>query len=302
MTSPDDPRGSTEVVERRLRGALAQRADRTEPADDALDRIVAAADGAPRRDRRRRSAGLVAAAAVLVAVVAVAVAVSRPGSESVDITDDPGRTTTSPSTTTEAEGPAPTSVPTTAPETTTVPGSSTTTTTPPATTTTPPTTTAPPPVLPGASTDAATGSGTPGAGIAHLADVRIGADDGFDRVVIELLDGTLPDWSVAYVDPPINQDGSGEPVAVAGDAFLLVTMTPASAYDLDGETPVPTYPGPARLPGPGPQVVEVVQVGDYEAVATWAIGLRGPVPFRVTTLTAPARIVVDIAHEAPGTS
>jgi hypothetical protein len=294
MNGPDDPVGSTEVTERRLRAALAQRADRTEPADDALDRLVAAADGASRRDRRRLSVGLVAAAAVLVAVVAVAVAVSRPGPERVDITDDPGRTTTS-STTTEAEGPAPTSPTTTAPEATTVPGSSTTT--PPTTTAAPPTTTAPPPVLPGASTDPVSGSAT-GAAIAHLADVRIGADDGYDRVVIEFLDGHLPDWSVSYVDPPINQDGSGEPVAVSGDAFLLVTMTPASAYDLDGETPRPTHPGPSRLPGPGAQVVEVVQVGDYEAVASWAIGLRGRVPFRVTTLTAPARLVIDVATPA----
>ena len=293
MSEHSEPMGATEVIERRLRDALAQRADRTEPADDALDRIVAAA-GTSHRDRRRRSAGLVAAAAVIVAVVAVAVAiaVSRPGPESVDITDDPGRTTTT-VTTTSSSDPAPTSTSTTTPETTTAPGS-TTTTTPSTTTTTPPTTTAPPTALPGASTDTASGSGT-GTGIANLSDVRIGADEGYDRVVIELLDGRLPDWRVSYVDPPIVQDGSGEPVALAGDAFLLVTMTPASAYTVDGETVRPTYPGPDRIAGPGPQVVEVVQVGDYEAVASWAIGLRARTPFRVTTLTAPARLVIDIA-------
>lgn len=279
-----------EVVEQRLREALAQRADRTEPADDALDRILRAAGEASGRERRRRPAALVVAAAVIVAVVAVAVAVSRPGPESVDTIDDPGRTTTS--STTELESPTTTSPETTVPETT-VPGS---TAPPPSTTAAPPTTTSTttPAVLDGASTDPASGAGT-ATGTTHIADVRIGADAGFDRVVIELLDGQIPDWSVAYVDPPITQDGSGEPVAVAGDAFLLVTMTPASAYALDGETPRPTYTGPDRLAGPGPQVVETVQVGDYEAVATWAIGLRERVPFRVTTLTAPARIVIDVA-------
>ena len=40
---------------------------------------------------------------------------------------------------------------------------------------------------------------------------------------------------------------------------------------------------------------EVVRTGDFEAVLTWAIGLDERVPFRVLTLDDPARIVVDFA-------
>jgi hypothetical protein len=47
----------------------------------------------------------------------------------------------------------------------------------------------------------------------------------------------------------------------------------------------------------------VVQVGDYEAVLTWAVGVWTRPPFTVTTLTNPARVVIDIASAArvPGT-
>ncbi len=302
-TGPDDePMGPTDATEaadaadateRRLRAALAQRADRTEPADDALDRILVAADGAARRGTRRRSAALVAAAAAIVAVAAVAIAVSRPGPDTVDTVDDPGpTTTTAPSTTTGPDEPASTSTTTPEPTASSAP---TTSTTPPTTTTAPTTTTtAPPPALSGASTGPVSGQGGADA-IALVRDVRTGANDGFDRVVIEFLDGRLPDWSVSYVDPPITSDGSGETVAVAGDAFLLVRLSPASTYDLSGETPRPTYEGPGRVPGPGRQVVEVVRAGDFEAVSTWAIGVDAQVPFRVTTLAGPARLVIDVA-------
>src|SRR5690606_8103172 len=110
----------------------------------------------------------------------------------------------------------------------------TTTTTPPPTTTSPPETTAPPPALAGASTDPVSGAGT-GDTVALLADVRTGVGDGYERVVLELRDGVLPDWSVRYVEPPITQDGSGEAVAVGGEAFLLVTLTPATAVTVEGE-------------------------------------------------------------------
>ncbi len=58
-----------------------------------------------------------------------------------------------------------------------------------------------------------------------------------------------------------------------------------------------TYKGPSRLRPPGtPAVVEVVEVGDFEAVLRWVVGSRRLVPFKVTTLTAPSRVVVDLEH------
>jgi hypothetical protein len=40
-------------------------------------------------------------------------------------------------------------------------------------------------------------------------------------------------------------------------------------------------------------VTEVKAAGDFEAVLTWVVGLRYRVPFRVSVLDGPPRIVID---------
>lgn len=67
--------------------------------------------------------------------------------------------------------------------------------------------------------------------------------------------------------------GSGAPVPLRGDAFLLVSFRPARTADIEGEKVVPTYTGPKRIAGPGP-VLEVVEVCDFESDVGWAIGLE----------------------------
>lgn len=142
----------------------------------------------------------------------------------------------------------------------------------------------------GFGTDPVTGSGT-GRGL--LAEVRLGAHNGFDRVVFQFRD-TLPGFHVRYVDPPIIQDGSGEPIPVDGSAFVQVRMEPASGFDFD--TGTPAYTGPDRISGAsaGLAVVrEVVRSGDFEGVLGWVVGLGRRVGFQVTTLSGPSRLVVD---------
>jgi hypothetical protein len=59
------------------------------------------------------------------------------------------------------------------------------------------------------------------------------------------------------------------------------------------------YTGPRRISGKraGTSViVEAVQISDFEAVLSWAIGLSDRVDFRVTTLHDPARLVVDFRN------
>lgn len=144
---------------------------------------------------------------------------------------------------------------------------------------------------PGAGTDPVTGSGT---GFGLLTAVRLGAHPGFDRVVFEFR-ATLPGFDVRYVDPPILADGSGEPVPVEGAAFLRVRMEPASGFDFDAGTP--SYTGPDRIGGDSAgtsAVREVVRSGDFEAVLTWVIGVAGRAGFRVSTLSSPSRLVIDV--------
>ena len=79
-----------------------------------------------------------------------------------------------------------------------------------------------------------------------------------------------------------------------GSAFVQVRMEPATGFDFD--TGTPSYTGPNRISGAsaGLTVVrEVVSIGDFEGILTWAVGLSGTVGFKVATLAGPSRLVVD---------
>lgn len=134
--------------------------------------------------------------------------------------------------------------------------------------------------------------------VALHTDVRAARQKGFERVVFEFRDGKLPGYDIRYVERPVVQDGSGTPVKVRGEAVVLVRMLNALDADLTDDEAPSTYTGPQRLKPDGTDlVVELTRVSGFEGVLSWAIGLRGRVPFKVTELTAPARVVVDFRHE-----
>ncbi|MGZ4620513.1 MAG: AMIN-like domain-containing (lipo)protein [Blastococcus sp.] len=124
--------------------------------------------------------------------------------------------------------------------------------------------------------------------------IRIGAHDGFDRVVFELGGKGTPGWDVRYVDRAESQ-GSGKPVAVAGDAVLQVWVT-GSGYPYD--TGVKEYSGPRPLATAGTQAVtQVVFDGTFEGTTEAFIGTAAKTPFRVYALSNPTRIVVEVADK-----
>ena len=150
------------------------------------------------------------------------------------------------------------------------------------------------------STTAFEGSTTPtsitgdAAAVAHLTAVRVAGQEGFDRVVFELDGEGAPNVAVGWVDAAV-ADGSGERVEVEGDALLEVRMEPASGVDLNGEEVRETYTGPDRVRGDTTSVTEVVRTGDFEANLTWVIGVERELPYRVSVLREPSRIVVEVA-------
>ena len=151
--------------------------------------------------------------------------------------------------------------------------------------------------LEGAGTTPVEGSAT-GSEIALLERVALGRHEGYDRVVFQFR-GTLPGYKVDYVQPPLKEDGSGNPVDVKGNAVVVVRMEQASGFDLNTGEGVMTYKGPRRIDGSaaGTSVVqELVRTGDFEAVLTWAIGLSDRVDFRVRTATSPSRLIVDFRN------
>lgn len=176
-------------------------------------------------------------------------------------------------------------------------GETTTAPPPPAATTTSTTETGGIDPLEGAGKEPAVGEAR-GSETALLERVAIGRHEGFDRVVFQFRNA-LPGYRVEYVDPPLREDGSGDEVAVAGSAFVVVRMEPASGFDLSVPEGELVYRGPRRLRGAdaGTSVVrEVVRTGDFEAVLSWAVGLSDRVDFRITRLADPARLVVDFRN------
>ena len=122
-----------------------------------------------------------------------------------------------------------------------------------------------------------------------LTDVRAGGHTGFDRVVFEF-SGAVPEHRVGYVDQLV-QDGSGRPVAVAGAADLEVVFRGANAHRQDGS---PTI-SPRRFSTGLTAVKEVVQAGDFEAVVTYGIGVDRKRPIKVSALSNPSRLVIDVS-------
>jgi hypothetical protein len=100
-----------------------------------------------------------------------------------------------------------------------------------------------------------------------------GVDAGSDRVTFtfESPPEVAPRW--AHADD-LREDGSGRLVHVDGDAFLVLRFDGASGFDSSVDEGRVTYHGARRIAVPGGgKVREVVRLGDFEAVLTWAIGL-----------------------------
>ncbi|MFC3890815.1 hypothetical protein ACFOWZ_04965 [Lentzea rhizosphaerae] len=123
-----------------------------------------------------------------------------------------------------------------------------------------------------------------------LVAVRAAHHPDYDRVVFEFTGPVPAQRDVGYV-PELIGDPSGLPVPVAGDAILQVRMTPARGHDDNGNV---TY-GPTRRTYALPNVIQVVNSGDFEGVLTFGIGLAQRTGVTVFTLTNPSRVVVDIA-------
>ncbi|GAA4734978.1 hypothetical protein GCM10023216_29650 [Isoptericola chiayiensis] len=131
-----------------------------------------------------------------------------------------------------------------------------------------------------------------GSAMLTVTDVRVGAHDGYDRVVFDLDGEGTPGWRVEYVDEALD-DGSGNPVEVDGDAVLQVAIT-GTAMPMDSG--VTEYSGDP-VDGPGTSVDQVVYRFVFEGITTAFVGVDGePRPFRVFALEDPARVVVDVGH------
>lgn len=148
--------------------------------------------------------------------------------------------------------------------------------------------------MPGAGTDPVTAPAK-NTRTALLTGVRAARHEGYDRIVFEFRDA-LPGYDVRYVTPPVTQDGSGRPVPVDGAYALRIRMDNALDADLQQPSAPQTYTGPTRLKPGTPELAELARVGGFENVLTWVAGVRDRVDFRVSTLSSPPRLVVDLRN------
>lgn len=149
------------------------------------------------------------------------------------------------------------------------------------------------PVFP-ANAEPATAEASTGVSVT-VSDIRIGRQDGFDRVVFEVGGTGTPGWDVRYVDAAASQ-GSGEKVDVTGNAVLQVTLTGVGyPYDTGVEEFAPS--GPVTGPDTG-VVTEAVFDATFEGTTITFVGTTERAPFRVYLLDAPTRVVVEVADPA----
>jgi hypothetical protein len=137
--------------------------------------------------------------------------------------------------------------------------------------------------LPGFSCAAQSGGG---AGPAGPTGVRASPQSGFDRFVIQF-DGPVPRFQVTpQPSATFTTDPSGSSLTLAGTAGLRVTVSGVANSVAPG--------GPTDLRPGGSALRESRQVGAFEGVVTWGLGLARASCFRAHTLTGPDRLVIDV--------
>jgi hypothetical protein len=129
-------------------------------------------------------------------------------------------------------------------------------------------------------------------GVATVNALRMGVHPelgGWERIVFEFAGPQLPPATVQYVTKATSC-GSGQPATVGGTAIFEVAITSAQAHDAQGMATLP-----AQMTGAGGTViVGGLSTCDFEGHVTWDFGFNGKHNFKVTTLTGPTRLVIDI--------
>ena len=134
--------------------------------------------------------------------------------------------------------------------------------------------------------------GVAGAG-ATVYDIRIAHHDGYDRLVIAFpTANTMPEYRLTrQATATFVRDASGQPVTLNGSAGIRAVLRNA---DITPGAPTDVKPGL-------PAIREVAQIGNFERVVSYGVGLANPSCFRVLELSGPTRLVIDVqtAADAP---
>ena len=121
---------------------------------------------------------------------------------------------------------------------------------------------------------------------ATVTAIRVAHHNGYDRLVFGFAtSNTMPQYQLTQqATAHFVRDASGQPVALDGSAGVRVVVrsadiTPGAPTDLKPELPA---------------IREVAQIGDFERVVSYGVGLATPACFRVLELSSPTRLVIDV--------
>ena len=117
--------------------------------------------------------------------------------------------------------------------------------------------------------------------------IRIAHHDGYDRLVIDFSSGTtaVPQYDLTRQNSStFVRDASGQPVTLEGSAGIRAVLRNS---DIASGVPSDLKP---RLP----QIREVANIGNFERVVSYGVGLKTAACFRVLELSGPTRLVIDV--------
>lgn len=128
-------------------------------------------------------------------------------------------------------------------------------------------------------------------------EMRVGQHPCFDRYVFEMQGtGGEPFWRVGYRDELI-ADPSGQTVPLRGDADMEIVLSVWTVKPYQG-MPADQLPfvGSKEIFTSGYTAIqEALVVSSFEGMTQIGLGIDSKRPFKVTYLTGPPRLVVDIS-------
>jgi hypothetical protein len=121
---------------------------------------------------------------------------------------------------------------------------------------------------------------------ATVSAVRIAHHDGYDRLVIGFAtSNTMPQYQLTQqATSHFVRDASGQPVTLDGSAGIRAVLRNADI----------TPGAPTELKPALPSIREAAQIGNFERVVSYGVGLATPACFRVLELSGPTRLVIDV--------
>src|SRR5947208_16084996 len=117
-------------------------------------------------------------------------------------------------------------------------------------------------------------------------DLRVAHHDGYDRLVIDFpTTNSMPQYQLnRQATAHFVRDASGQPVTLSGSAGIRVVLRNAEIVNA----------APSDLKPNLPEIREVAQIGNFERVVSYGVGLSTPACIRVLELSGPTRLVIDV--------